>query len=372
MAVTLTDIAFGVAGKTGGLASERRRAFLVHGLVGLGLGYFLLSPFAMVFFHLSHRGLDPKMVLGMHHSLGVMVVDAFSSAIPLWWISFSVLGALLGVGVGGVVSALRIREKKIERHARELAQANVRLEEANRKLEESYRQLLQADKMASLGLMSGTVIHDLNNYLTTVLAVAQCEAEESEPESQAQDEQPWHLVLAQARRMADLTNSVRRFSRQSSGARVKSDLHAVIKDASLILHKAMKHRQVELKENLVAREPHVEANANELLQVFVNLYQNALDAMPEGGRLTVATKDTEEGLEVAVADTGIGIPREDQDRIFEAFFTTKPEDQGTGLGLAICNRIVETHQGRLIVESEQGQGTVFRIVFPRYASSAAA
>jgi signal transduction histidine kinase len=259
-----------------------------------------------------------------------------------------------------VVSALRARGQKIEEDARELARANAQLEQTNRKLDESYRQLHQADKMASLGLMSGTVIHDLRNHLQALITVAECELEDRNGSEQA-----WALVLKQARAMRELADSVRRFAAKSAGRRVACDLHAVVEDALLILHKAIKSSGVTLRRELAARSAIVEGDPNELLQLAINLLQNALDAMPAGGEFRVATRDApDSGVELVVADTGAGIPRELRERVFEAFFTTKPEDKGTGLGLAICKRIVESHRGSLTLESEEGVGASFRVLLP--------
>ncbi|MBI5481723.1 MAG: HAMP domain-containing histidine kinase [Deltaproteobacteria bacterium] len=339
-----------------------RSSLLRFGLAGLALGYLVLSPLAMVFFHLAHRGMDPQALLRMHHSLAAMVLDSFSPAIPIWWFSFAVLGGLVGLALGGVVSALRVRERRIALHARQLAAANAELEAANLQLKEAYQQVLQADKMASLGLMAGTVVHDINGYVQAVMQIAEEELDGSRLSPRSDD--PWSLVLKQALRMRELADSVRRFARRSSGTWVKTDVRDPLREACLMLDKALRRRGVELVERLDPSAALITGNPNELLQVFVNLIQNALDAMPHGGRLTVETRLAGGRLEVSLADTGVGIPVALQERIFESFFTTKDADQGTGLGLAICRRIVESHHGSLQVESEEGRGATFRISLP--------
>jgi two-component system NtrC family sensor kinase len=115
--------------------------------------------------------------------------------------------------------------------------------------------------------------------------------------------------------------------------------------------------------------PEVLADGNQLRQVLLNLVTNALDAMPEGGRLSLRTRpvcgaDGVVSVQVRIADTGLGIPPEDRRRIFDPFFTTKGPGQGTGLGLAICHRIVKAHRGSIEVQSEKGQGTTFVVTLP--------
>ncbi|MBI1987347.1 MAG: HAMP domain-containing histidine kinase [Nitrospinae bacterium] len=128
---------------------------------------------------------------------------------------------------------------------------------------------------------------------------------------------------------------------------------------------------VQLEEHLSDPVPLVKANGNEIEQVFLNLFLNALDAMPQGGRLGISTRSEPEGLSdgrpaiaVVVEDTGTGIPEGNREKIFQPFFTTKEEGQGTGLGLSICMGLVRSHGGKIKVESEPGQGTRFTVRLP--------
>ena len=130
-----------------------------------------------------------------------------------------------------------------------------------------------------------------------------------------------------------------------------------------------RQRGIQAATELSPELPEVLADGNQLRQVLLNLVTNALDAMPEGGRLSLHTRpifgaDGMVSVQVQIADTGLGIPPEDLRRIFDPFFTTKGPGQGTGLGLAICQRIVKAHRGSIEVQSKKGQGTTFLVTLP--------
>jgi signal transduction histidine kinase len=130
-----------------------------------------------------------------------------------------------------------------------------------------------------------------------------------------------------------------------------------------------RQRGIQAVTELSPELPEVLADGNQLRQVLLNLVTNALDAMPEGGQLSLRTRsvfgaDGMVSVQVQIADTGLGIPPEDLRRIFDPFFTTKGPGQGTGLGLAICQRIVKAHRGSIEVQSEKGQGTTLLMTLP--------
>jgi len=122
--------------------------------------------------------------------------------------------------------------------------------------------------------------------------------------------------------------------------------------------------------DLVASIPQVRGNQGKLQQVFLNLFINARDAMESGGRLSVKTQPADDGVHVEVRDSGAGIPRENLARIFDPFFTTKANRKGTGLGLSVSYGIVEEHGGGIEVDSNPGEGTVFRLEFPAVRKAA--
>ena len=142
----------------------------------------------------------------------------------------------------------------------------------------------------------------------------------------------------------------------------------VTKTAELTDHR-MRKRRVQVQPEFARDVPVIYADRQQLRQVLLNLFTNAADAMPHGGRLAVRVRPGElpggrRGVAVEVADEGVGIPAEHLPRVTEPFFTTKDEDKGTGLGLAICKRIVHQHQGALEIESVVGDGTIVRVTLP--------
>ncbi len=237
------------------------------------------------------------------------------------------------------------------------------------------RQLLQTQKMEALGRLTGGIAHDFNNLLTVIrLQLEMMRESEALPPELIED---LELARGAADRSADLTRRLLTFSRQSvSEPRVVS-LAEVLKDLSAIIRRIIGDR-IEIDLALGDVQP-VLADVGQLEQVVMNLAVNARDAMPRGGRLTIAsmslevvagTRLTRAGARagrhaaLVVSDTGTGIPRSVRDRIFEPFFTTKEEGRGTGLGLSTVHGIVRQHGGAIVVDSEEGRGTTFTIVLP--------
>ena len=152
------------------------------------------------------------------------------------------------------------------------------------------------------------------------------------------------------------------FSRQQAWRLSPVDVNTVVEEALVLVEKQLVREQVTLERDVAPGLPAVLGSANHLEQVILNLLTNAREAMPEGGRLRVATRRNGGSIEVEVTDTGKGIPAEHLSKVFDPFFTTK--EKGTGLGLAISYGIVRDHQGTLTVRSGEGEGTTFLITFP--------
>ncbi|MFL5547012.1 MAG: sensor histidine kinase, partial [Gemmatimonadales bacterium] len=158
------------------------------------------------------------------------------------------------------------------------------------------------------------------------------------------------------------------FSRPKGKAKARVVLNEVLEETLFLLKHHQKFKRLTLVRELDSSIPPITGNAEQLTQVFMALMLNAVDAMHEGrGKLTVRTGRNPNRSDEAVAeieDNGVGIPRADQSKIFEPFYTTKPPGRGTGLGLSICYGIVEDHRGRIEVESQPGRGSTFRVFLP--------
>ena len=247
------------------------------------------------------------------------------------------------------------------------------MEQANRRAEEAYRQLIQAEKLSTIGLMAGTVAHDINNPLAIIEGRAQL-LMYSHPED-TDIGKALRTIKSQAERISNLVRSLQRYARKGKREFRPVNVVDCLDESFVLVEKLLYHNRIETVRRYGEGLPAVMGNPTEIEQIFMNLIQNAAQAMQQGGTLMVEARvrdgEPAEGdiqahpfLEVAIADTGEGIPADALESIFEPFYTTKAEGQGTGLGLPICRRIIKDHKGTIAVESEPGKGTVFRVRFP--------
>ncbi|HYQ01522.1 MAG TPA: response regulator [Polyangiaceae bacterium] len=238
-------------------------------------------------------------------------------------------------------------------------------------------QLSQSQKMEAIGRLAGGVAHDFNNLLVVIQSYAELLREEFQEQDGARGD--LEEILAAARRAAALTKQLLAFSRSEPVQPTELRLSDVVTGIEKMLRRVI-GEDIELSTRLAPSLGVVRADAGQLDQVILNLSINARDAMKEGGQLTISTQNVSidgdyesahvdvppgEYVMLAVADSGTGMDLETQRRIFEPFFTTKEVGQGTGLGLATVYGIVQQSGGHIRVHSELGQGTTFRIYFPR-------
>jgi PAS domain S-box-containing protein len=230
--------------------------------------------------------------------------------------------------------------------------------------------IMQSEKLAAIGQLAAGVMHEINNPLATISACVAAitgRMDEASGTERAAVEEYLELIDKEVDRCTRIVDGLLDFSRPKGKAKGRVALNALV-DETLFL---MKHHQ-RFKRMTVAREldgtlPATMGNPEQLTQMLMALMLNAVDAMDDRGKLTVRTgKNPTRSGEVVleVEDTGMGIPRGDQSKIFEPFYTTKPPGRGTGLGLSICYGIVEDHRGRIEVDSTPGRGTTFRVFLP--------
>ena len=225
-------------------------------------------------------------------------------------------------------------------------------------------QLQQREKLSSIGLLAAGVAHEVNTPLTGVSSYTQMLL------GMLNETDPKHALLqkvrTQAERATNIVNNLLNFSRTGSATEfAELDIERVLDDTLQLLEPQLRRSQIEIVRSYAEDVPEVYGNAGKLQQVFTNLILNARDAIPDGGRITVATSTSDDGSPVVeICDTGIGIAPENVAKIYDPFYTTKGVGQGTGLGLAVSYGIIQEHAGRISVESEPGQGTTFRITLP--------
>jgi two-component system NtrC family sensor kinase len=239
----------------------------------------------------------------------------------------------------------------------------VKLQLFQKQLQTTQTQLIQSEKLASMGQLAAGVAHEINNPLGTILLYSDIMRKEAPAESQhAKD---LKLVMDEATRCKRIVSDLLNFARQNEVLAQETDLNALVERVVAELKERPLFARVETILRLDESLPAIQADAAQLRQVFVNLMDNAVEAMPEGGRLTVATRRGDNNhVAVDVQDTGVGISEENLGRLFTPFFTTKPIGKGTGLGLAIVYGIVKMHRGQIDVKSQLGVGTTFTVTLP--------
>ncbi len=225
------------------------------------------------------------------------------------------------------------------------------------------RKLQQVEKMSSMGQLAAGVAHQLNTPLASALLRAQMLEEDVPNPDHVED---LRFIQRQLRYGKEIVEGLLRFSRPSREAKRQELVNPILHGVLAMLDPSVRGAGVRVVFDVAGTESaRVYVGRNELEQVFFNLCSNALDAMPQGGTLTIASRMLQDRLvEVHVRDTGTGIPKARLPRIFEPFYTTKEPGKGTGLGLAICWRIIEEAGGSIDVSSEVGQGTTFSIRLP--------
>jgi two-component system NtrC family sensor kinase len=255
-----------------------------------------------------------------------------------------------GPGEIGIVCAA------IDRMAEAIAEREEQLKEA------TQRQISRSEKLASIGRLAAGIAHEINNPLTGVLMFAHLLQEKEGRDRE--DTEDLDVIVSETERVRDIVRSLLDFARQSPPSRELLDINSVVRDTLKLVHKQAEHGDVAIDERLVDGLPPVLGDRNQLEQVVLNLSLNAIEAMPDGGRLSVSTRARNGSVVVLVRDTGCGIKAENLDRVFDPFFTTKPAGEGTGLGLSVSYGTVRQHGGELTVESREGEGTTMTVVLP--------
>lgn len=228
----------------------------------------------------------------------------------------------------------------------------------------------RAEKLAAVGRLAAGVVHEINNPLATIAACAEAlEARTDEGAygkgEDADDLRDYlNLIRSEAFRCKSITNGLLDFSRVRTGTQTLADVAEIVRSSSNLLTHQKRGRNVEISVEISPNLPKVSADEGQIQQAIIALATNAIDAMPEGGRLTFRVYARRQRVFLEIEDTGIGIPPENIAKIFEPFFTTKEVGKGTGLGLAVCYGIVTEHGGSLNVRSTVGIGSTFTISLP--------
>ena len=266
-------------------------------------------------------------------------------------------------GFRHMIEALRGRDEVIQRWNTELQE---RVEQRTRELQAAQDQILRTRRLAALGSLGAGAAHQINNPLTAVtglLTMLRKELPEGSPQAATAQQ-----ALQQAFRVAQVVSDLREFAEQQRGVGRAFALEGSVRSA-LALHAGQMARQnIRLEADFSATTRHAHGDPAQIECAVSNLVQNAVQAMPTGGELTVRVREVNgEALSVSIGDTGKGIPPQLQERIFDPFFTAGKGAAAAGMGLSVAHSIVEAHHGRIVVQSEEGKGAVFTIFLPAAA-----
>lgn len=273
------------------------------------------------------------------------------------------LEILLYNTIGGLTGFLSGRERE-QKHAHQ--QAAQRLEESYRTLSaqsdqilEIEEQLRRADRLSALGELSAGMAHEIRNPLGSIRGTA-----EILKDGVASDDPRFEfaeILIKEVDRLNRVLEDFLRFARQAPMEHGRFDLNAIVREVLDLTRRQAERSHVTV---IVSHGelPQLAGDGGQIRQALLNLVLNALQAMPTGGRLTVSTRRSGALAEVAIADTGPGIPAGEEERIFKTFVTTRPD--GTGLGLPISQRIVTSHGGQITVTSTPGEGATFMVALP--------
>jgi signal transduction histidine kinase len=233
-----------------------------------------------------------------------------------------------------------------------------------------YERMKERDRLAALGQMAAGLAHEIRNPLGSIKGAAQLLQPVGAPAQDNNTREFLDIIVEEVNRLNKIVSQFLDYARPYRGEQRPLEVNEVVRKTLQLLAKEQGQHEVEIVTNFAEGLPPVRADAEQMLQVFINLSLNAVQAMPQGGRLLISTslrRATRRGaaaafLEVRFRDTGVGIPPGDQRNLFIPFFTTK--EKGTGLGLPISQRIIENHGGTIEVRSQPGEGATFTVLLP--------
>lgn len=245
----------------------------------------------------------------------------------------------------------------------------VEIKKLQEQLKQTQAQLIQAQKLSSVGELASSITHEFNNILMTVINYAKMGLRHNDEPTR---EKAFNKILTAGQRASKITTGMLSYARGGGDRKDPMDLVQLVEDVLVLVEKNLQMHRVKWQTDYFDH-PFANVNASQVQQVLMNLIINARQAMDGGGLLTIAVRSNEkDGMgEISVKDTGSGIPPEKLKKIFDPFFTTKIADDqgqgGTGIGLALCKDVIESHQGRIRVDTGIGTGTTFTLRFPLVA-----
>ncbi|MCP4601889.1 MAG: HAMP domain-containing protein [Proteobacteria bacterium] len=258
--------------------------------------------------------------------------------------------------------------KTITEQNHEIAEWNEKLkqrvEERTKELKEAEDQIIRSQKIAAVSELGAGMAHEINNPLTTILGFAQLMLRRTIPKDEC--DEYLSTIVAQSKRIQVIVEDLLRFSKNIDNTEYEFiDLNSLITSTLLMIENQLHERNIVIHTDLFSELPMIRGDRAQLQQVILLIITNAKIAMPDGGTLTLISREIEGGaVKVGFTDTGIGIAKKNMTKIFDLFFTTKGEWTGKGLGLSVVHQIVKEHHGKITVQSEEGEGSTFTVILP--------
>ena len=267
----------------------------------------------------------------------------------------------LATSFNQMVGRLKDARKELEDWGKMLEQ---KVEKRTKELKAARDQILRSERLAALGRLAAGVAHEMNNPLAGILLFTQSLLKRTKDDPSIQED--LKVVEQEIIRCSHIVRSLLDFARETKPKKVPTQVNQVIENTLSLVENQADFHDIHIIKEFDTSIPQILLDGNQMRQVIMNIILNAADAMLDGGTITIKSSLSKEDnfIEVKIADTGCGIPKELIDRIYDPFFTTKESKKGTGLGLAVSYGIIKKHQGFILVESEEGRGTTFIIRLP--------
>ncbi|MGA2624278.1 MAG: cache domain-containing protein [Bacteroidota bacterium] len=265
-----------------------------------------------------------------------------------------------------LASSLSKMAKDLEAEKRELEEwgstLEKKVEQRTEEIKKIHSQMFRSEKLASLGKLAAGVAHEINNPLTGILTNSSLLLEDLAADDPRREDV--EVMVKETIRCREIVKRLLDFAKQSKPQKKLTDINSLIENIVLLVRNQTSFRNIRIDKDLTADIPGIQADADQVQQVFINIVLNAAEAMTKGGMLTITSRlsRSKDFIEIIFKDNGPGIPESVKEKIFDPFFTTK--EHGTGLGLSISYGIIEQHGGTISVESTPGEGSVFTIELP--------
>ncbi len=298
----------------------------------------------------------------------IWIAGVKSSAVEeIALVAIGFISALLVQQAPWAVALLLVPVVVIYYSFKRMAALNLKVESQLDELKAVQSQLVESARMASIGTMAAGIAHQINNPMFVIRGRAEILCEDADEHLKTPSaKRAVQVIFEMADRVSRIVNSLLPHSQISEDGVASSDVNESVRNALLLLEPKILKSNVEISMKLAENLPLCMGDACEIQEMLINLVDNACNAMPQGGKLSVSTRITGSGISIRVADTGTGISAEKMANIFNPFFTTRKGSGGVGLGLYVSRHIAEKRGGSIKVESQPGKGTAFDILLPAF------